>query len=109
MTSKNNHHFNDIQERNEKPHTAGFSDFELIQIWLFLIVLTGVTITSSVMGWGAFSILLTILLATLKASLVILYFMNIAKEPLIFKVMLGVALATLAVIMILTFSDVSFR
>jgi len=92
----------------EAPITP-FSDATYIRIWLALLVLTGVTVTATALRLGNFSLMAAIAVALVKASLVVLIFMNIARGHLIFKIMLAVALATLAVIIGLTFFDVAFR
>jgi caa(3)-type oxidase subunit IV len=47
--------------------------------------------------------------ATVKSGLVVLFFMHLKDEPWIVRVMLVIAIAALALIMLLTFSDVLFR
>lgn len=93
----------DIKKKNIHP----FSTYLLI--WLGLLVLTGVTVTVAGLNLGQLSVLGAIVIAAVKSTLVILFFMQIKYEDRVFKVMLGVAVATLTVIMVLTFADVSFR
>jgi cytochrome c oxidase subunit IV len=95
--------------QDEHSTTTGFSDRTYVAVWLSLLVLTGVTVSATALHLGAIQVLVAMLIASVKASIVVLYFMNIAKEPLIFRVMLGVAIATLAVIIGLTFVDYYFR
>ncbi|MBD3334637.1 MAG: cytochrome-c oxidase [Candidatus Eisenbacteria bacterium] len=80
-----------------------------IMIWLGLLVLTGVTITAAGLSFGQWSALAAIVIATVKASLVLFFFMHLKYESVLFKGFLVVALLTLAVIMFLTFADTSFR
>lgn len=92
-----------VIKKNIKPYSA------YIIIWLALLALTGATVTAAGLNFGALSVLGAIVIATVKSSLVVYYFMNIKYEDRIFKIMLGAAIATLAIIMILTFVDVSFQ
>jgi len=80
-----------------------------VLIWCGLLALTGATVTATALRLGAFSIHGAIFIALCKATLVVMFFMNLKQESLIFKVMLGVALVTLATILGLTFVDVSYR
>ena len=57
----------------------------------------------------SYSVVLNLLIATGKATLVLFFFMQLRSESRFVKVMLGVTLAALTAIIILTFSDVWFR
>jgi cytochrome c oxidase subunit 4 len=94
-------------EHKVKKNIRPFSTY--IVVWLGLLALTGLTITVSGLNLGQLSVLGAILIAVVKSSLVVLFFMNIKYEDKIFKIMLAVAILTLMVIMLLTFADTSFR
>jgi cytochrome c oxidase subunit 4 len=91
----------------EKQNIHPFSTY--LSIWFGLLVLTGVTVTVAGLNLGNLSVLGAILIAAVKSTLVVLFFMHIKYEDRVFKIMLGVAIITLVVIMVLTFIDVSFR
>ena len=55
------------------------------------------------------ALLIAMFVASVKAGLVLYFFMHLNHEPLIFKLFLGVAFFTLLAIFVLTFSDYSFR
>ena len=80
-----------------------------IVIWLALLVLTAVTVTAASLHFGGWSVGAAIAIATIKGTLVLMYFMHLKYEDRIFKRMLMLALFTLAVIMALTFADVIYR
>jgi cytochrome c oxidase subunit 4 len=80
-----------------------------LRIWLALLVLTGATITAAGLQFGQWSALAAILFATVKGTLVLFYFMHLKFESAVFKISLMVALLTLTVILVLTFTDVAFR
>jgi len=91
----------------EKKNVRPFSTY--LVIWLGLLMLTGVTVTVSGLNLGQWSVLGAIIIAAVKSTLVVLFFMHLKYEDRVFKIMLGLAIVTLAVIMVLTFVDVSFR
>ena len=63
----------------------------------------------SYLNMKKFTVFTAMLIATVKASLVLLYFMHIRFEKRIYTYMIVAVLAVYAVFMILTFSDYSFR
>jgi len=92
----------------EKQHTI-IPLGKYVLIWLALLVLTAATVTAAGLHFGQFTILAAIAIATIKGTLVLMYFMHLKYEDRVFIIMLMLALFTLAVIMVLTFIDVSFR
>lgn len=94
-------------EQETEHHVVPFSTF--VKVWLALITLTGVTIYVAGLHLGRFSTLTAVIIASVKASLVLWFFMHLKYEKRIFKVILLVPIATLAVIIGLTFTDVLFR
>jgi cytochrome c oxidase subunit 4 len=89
--------------------TASFSLSQYMTIWFSLLILTGITIIVAGLHLGNLSILTAITIAAVKSGLVLFYFMNLKNEDRVFKLMMLVTIVVLAVIMILTFVDVSFR
>ncbi len=80
-----------------------------LMVWLALLALTALTIAVASMHFGAWSVLAAIVIATIKGTLVLLYFMHLRYEDRMFRIMLLLTLFTLAVIMLLTFVDVLLR
>ena len=80
-----------------------------LTVWIALLLLTALTITVASLHMGGFSVLAAIVIATVKGSLVLLYFMNLKYEERVFRIMLMVAVFTLATILALTFADVLLR
>ena len=80
-----------------------------ITVWLALLALTAITVTVAGLHLGAFSTLAAIVIASVKAGLVLWFFMHLKYERLFFKVLLLVPIVTLAVIIGLTFVDVWYR
>jgi cytochrome c oxidase subunit 4 len=94
-------------EANKQTHHISYGTYVLV--WLALIALTAITAVVSGINLAAFTIVVALLIALTKASLVVNIFMHIKFEDKIFKVFLGIAGFTLFVIFSLTFSDVFFR
>lgn len=80
-----------------------------VSTWVALVILTGVTVYVSKLALGAFSILAAILIASLKAGLVLYIFMHLRFEDRVLRVVLLVVIATLTIIIGLTFLDLGFR
>ena len=80
-----------------------------VNVWLALVGLTFVTVGAAYTDLKQMAIFTAILIATVKALLVILYFMHIRFEKPVFTWFLVAALGTYALFLILTFADYSFR
>ncbi len=78
-------------------------------VWLCLLALTATTVAVAKLHLTNYAVVAAIGIATIKASLVVTFFMHLRHEPLILKVMLFLALCALTLIVLLTFSDVWFR
>ncbi|MCL4511086.1 MAG: cytochrome C oxidase subunit IV family protein [Bacteroidetes bacterium] len=98
-----------MEAQEAKSHSEQISHGTYVLVWLALIVLTCITVAASGINLAAFTIVVTLLIALTKASLVVNIFMHIKFEDKIFKVFLGIAGFTLFVIFSLTFADVFFR
>lgn len=97
---------NDTMEQ-PRPHAVPARTF--IIVWACLIALTGVTVFVAGLHLGRLSILAAISIASVKAGLVLWFFMHLKYESRFFKLLLLVPVATLAVIIGLTFFDIWFR
>ena len=81
-----------------------------ILIWAGLVVLTAITVTSASLNFGRVGILIVLAIAAIKSTLVILYFMNLLFEKrLLLKILVPIAVCTLAIFIGLTYTDVLFR
>jgi cytochrome c oxidase subunit 4 len=80
-----------------------------VSVWLSLLALTAVTVTVARMHLGAFSTLTAVMIASIKAGIVLWFFMHLKYERPLFKALLLVPIVTLAVIIGLTFVDVLYR
>jgi len=80
-----------------------------VNIWLALVGLTVITVSVSYLNMQKFTIFTAMLIATVKVTLVILYFMHIRFEKAIYTYMILAVLATYGIFITLTFADYSFR
>ncbi len=96
------------QEKSEQ-HTQSHGYGLYVLVWLGLIALTSITVTIAGVDFGKLALALAMLIAAIKSSLVINYFMHIKFEEPIFKVFLLLSGMTLLVIFVLTFFDVLYR
>jgi cytochrome c oxidase subunit IV len=96
---------NDTRESVELPHGHGPTTKMFIGVWVALLVATGLTVLIATINLGAFSAPIALIIATIKAILVILFFMEIKYQT---KMTLTVVLAAfffLALLLCLTMSD----
>lgn len=59
----------------------------LVAVWLALLVLTAITVASTKVDLGALNIWIAMLIATAKASLVLLFFMHLRYEQRLLSIM----------------------
>ena len=91
----------------EHSHIVPYKTFMII--WVFLLILTGVTVWVAQYNLGAMNIWVALGIATFKSGLVVAYFMHMKYETWLFKLSLIAALAILAVFIGLNFFDVLYR
>jgi cytochrome c oxidase subunit IV len=82
---------------------------KLTAVWLALLVLTITTVLVTRIDFGAGKVWAALAIACLKSGLVIAFFMHMKYEARIFRIILFVALVTLATFIGLTFFDVLYR
>ena len=80
-----------------------------VTVWLQLLALTALTVAVAGIHFGFASILIVLLIAGTKSSLVGEYFMHLKHESPLLRRMVLIVLAVLAVFIGLTFTDVAFR
>ncbi len=90
-----------------KSHLVGTKTF--IFVWIALLCLTGLTIKAAQMQMGEWSMVANIAIASVKASLVLWFFMHLKYEKRLFKLMFFIPLMTISIIITLTFVDIWYR
>jgi cytochrome c oxidase subunit 4 len=93
----------------KEPLLRGFRIGTYVMAWMGLLGLTATTVAVTRLQWSNFTVLVAIAIATVKSGIVVFFFMHLKEEPWIVKVMLLIALLALALIILLTFSDILFR
>jgi cytochrome c oxidase subunit 4 len=92
----------------DTPHIPGYG--KLTAVWLILLAMTALTVWISRLDlrginhvWGSLAI------ATIKGGLVIAVFMHMKYEGRLLRLLLFIALVTLAIFIGFTFFDVLYR
>jgi len=76
-----------------------------VGIFLSLMVLTAATVAAAYVNLGAFNIVVALAIATLKATLVVLFFMHARYSPGRTQLVIICAVFWLAIMLALTLSD----
>lgn len=74
-------------------------------VWAALMVLTGTTVYVAMLELGPFNAVVALTIATIKASLVLLFFMELRYSPALTKVVIVVVIFFLFLLAGLTLSD----
>jgi cytochrome c oxidase subunit 4 len=81
----------------------------LLRVWVSLLALTGITLWVARVDLGFLNVVAALTIATAKASLVVLFFMDLRHEGRLFRNMLLVTLLVLAIFLGFTFFDIVYR
>jgi len=81
----------------------------LVGVWVALLVLTVITVAITRAELGALKVWAALAVASVKSALVIAVFMHMKYEARLFRIILFVALVTLAIFIGFTFFDVLYR
>ena len=92
---------------NEQHHIVSYR--KLIGIWLALLALTALTVGITRAELGGYKVLGALTIASVKAGLVIAFFMHMKYEEKLLRWLLFLALVTLAIFIGFTFFDVLYR
>ena len=78
-------------------------------VLMVLLVLTGVTVAASRLDLGGLNIWIAIVIASIKSTFVLLFFMHLKYEGRFIRTTFIVTICTLAILVGFIFWDVSFR
>ena len=96
--------------RNEHYGNHILSAGTYVTVWLCLLFCLAATVAVSRLHlFARFSVLGSLFIASIKAGLVLAFFMHLKYERLFLKAMLTVAVAALTLLIGLTFADVWLR
>ena len=90
------------------PHAHVMEDRAITTVWLALLALTAMLVAVSRLS-PAWAVAGMLTLTTLKAGLVMYYFMHLKYESLLLKGMVSIALGTLILFIGMMFMDLAFR
>jgi len=91
----------------EKAHGTGYGIY--VAVWAGLLLLTGATVAVSYFDLGLLNVVVALLIASAKASLVALFFMHLKFENRLVLAFALVPIFFLALIVGGTLSDTLFR
>jgi cytochrome c oxidase subunit IV len=79
-------------------------------VYASLICLTAITVTTASLDLGRAAILIVLAIAGTKSVLVLLYFMHLRYEKrVLVKILMPIVVATLAIFIGLTYTDILYR
>lgn len=96
-----------MEQKNIKSEITGYRTY--ILVWAALAALTGLTVYVAGINLGRSGMAVNILIASIKAGLVVYIFMHMKYESTILKLMMLMAVLTLTAIILLTFLDILYR
>ncbi len=96
-----------LEQTESEDHIGSYLTY--VMIWAALMVLLAATIIVAKAEVSQYSVLLNLFIATVKAGLVLFFFMHLKYERWFLKGILFMVLAMLASVIGLTFSDVWYR
>ena len=93
-----------------KNHNDHISSYMLNwTVLLVLLMLTTISILAIKMHLGAFTVALALILASIKVTIVLTYFMHLKFENLLLRLMVGGVFLLFAIVIAITFTDYYFR
>jgi len=92
---------------HEEPHLVAYGMY--VKVWLVLVMFTGITVAVSALDMYKYTVFTAMLIASVKVTLVVLYFMHIRFESRLYPIMIFTALVTYGIFIGLTFSDYLYR
>jgi cytochrome c oxidase subunit 4 len=78
-------------------------------VWIALLILTCITVGVAYLNLGAFSVVVALVIATIKSLLVALFFMEVRYSPAITKIVLVAGVFWLMIMLLLSLTDFASR
>ncbi|MFO7923308.1 MAG: cytochrome C oxidase subunit IV family protein [Bacteroidales bacterium] len=94
-------------ENNDKHHIVPYKNHAIVLLCLVIFTLLSVAVTG--IDLGPLTVTVALLLATAKALLVIIYFMHLKFDNIIYSIMVGFIMFSIISIIVITFLDYLFR
>ena len=96
-----------MSEQNDKPHIVPYKTFLLVLAALLVFTFISIGVTSY--NLGPLTVLIALLLATVKTILVLTYFMHLKWDVKMFGILITAVLLLIGVVIFITFLDYLFR
>jgi len=94
--------------KNENhPHITSYTSHAIVLI--ILLTLTAITVSVTELHFSTFSVGVALIIASIKGTTVITYFMHLKNESFFLKIIVSVVFVVYALVIILTFFDYLFR
>lgn len=85
------------------------SPMQYVLVYVTLLILTGITVGAAYIPLGVFNPIVALLIATIKASVVILFFMHAAYQSRLIKLTIGSGFFLFLVLIAMTMLDYMSR
>jgi cytochrome c oxidase subunit IV len=93
--------------KNHDSHIS--SDLLNWKVLVVLLILTTLSILAIKMHLGAYTVAFALILASVKVTIVLTYFMHLKFENLLLRLMVGGVFLLFAIVIAITFIDYYFR
>lgn len=93
--------------KNHENHIS--SDSTNWIVLLILLILTTISILAVKIHLGSFTVALALILASVKVTIVLTYFMHLKFENILLRLMVGGVFFLFAIVIVITFIDYYFR
>jgi len=90
-----------------KPHISTYTSHAVVLI--ALLTLTALSVSMAELHLGALSVAVALLVASVKGTTVLTYFMHLKYESLFFKIMVSGVFLMYALVIVFLFFDYLFR
>ncbi|HET6349642.1 MAG TPA: cytochrome C oxidase subunit IV family protein [Candidatus Krumholzibacteria bacterium] len=98
----------DSGHHDAQPHEpAGYGTY--FMTWFSLVFLTALTVTAAGLHLGSISVAVALLIAAIKASIVLYLFMHLKYEDATFHRLILIMIVAMSIFIGLTFTDTLFR
>lgn len=98
-----------MENHHDEHHQHVTSYRDLFQVLLTLLVFTIATVAVVNFDLGSFAVAMALLIASVKAYIVLAYFMHLKFDVPLFRYLVGMVLFVFAAFMLLTFFDYTNR
>lgn len=92
---------------HDKIHISTYRQHAIVLV--SLLFLTFITVFVAEINLGNIAIIVALLVASVKAFIVLTYFMHLKYEKLIFRLLVGMIFLLFAIVLIITFIDYGYR